>query len=139
MSIPDAEIPEEARDKLKEILNIKYTNIVSQTATYIGRTKLIELDIPTKGPPITSKPYTIPLKYHEFVDHEIQQLEEAGIKSCSMSDWASTILVVPKKEDCVDASTKTNTDKNDKFNLRLCIDYRKQQQNTDSTANKSRW
>ena len=44
-----------------------------------------------------------------------------------MSDWASPILVVPKKEDSVDASTKTNTNtnKNGQFNLRLCIDYRK--------------
>ena len=44
-----------------------------------------------------------------------------------MSDWASPILVVPKKEDCVDASTKTNTNtnKNSKFNLRLCFNYRK--------------
>ena len=44
-----------------------------------------------------------------------------------MSVWASPILVVPKKEDCVDVSAKsnTNTNKKSKFNLRLCIDYRK--------------
>ena len=44
-----------------------------------------------------------------------------------MSYLASPILVVPKKEDHVDASAKvnTNTDKNSKFNLRLCTDYRK--------------
>ena len=35
------------------------------------------------------------LKYHEFVDHEIKPLEEAGITSQSMSDWVSPILVVP--------------------------------------------
>ena len=51
---------------------------MSQTATDIGSTNLIELDIPTEGPPTASKPYTIPLKYHEFVDHKIQQLEEAS-------------------------------------------------------------
>ena len=44
-----------------------------------------------------------------------------------MSDWDSPLLVVPKKEDHVDASVKTNTNanKNGKFNLRLCINYRK--------------
>ena len=65
----------------------------------IGRTNLIKLDIPTEGPPIASKLYTVPLKYGEFVDHEIKQLEETGIISRSMSNWASPILVVPKKEE----------------------------------------
>ena len=87
-----------ARDKLKELLNITYANIMSQKAMDIGRTNLIELDIPTEGPPIASKPYMVPLEYCEFVDHEIKQMEEAGIISRSMSDWASPILVVPKKE-----------------------------------------
>ena len=56
-----------------------------------------------------------------------QAAGEAGIISQSMSDWASPILVVPKKEDHVDASAKTNTNtnKNSKFNLRLCINYGK--------------
>ena len=98
-SIPDVEIPDKARDKMKELFDIKYVNMMSQTATDIGRTNLIELDITAEGPPIASKPYTVPLKYHEFVDYKIKQLEEAGIISQSMSDWASSILVVPKKED----------------------------------------
>ena len=66
-SIPDADIPDEARDKLKELPNIKYINIMSQIAMDIGRTNLIELDIPTEGPPIALKPYTVPLKYCEFM------------------------------------------------------------------------
>ena len=37
-SISDAEIPDEVRDKLKELLNVKYAKIVSQTATDIART-----------------------------------------------------------------------------------------------------
>ena len=89
----------QARDKLKVLLNIKYANIMSQTAMHIGRTNLTELNILTEGPSIAPKPYTIPLKYHEFVDHEIKQLEEVGIISRSMTDWASPILVVPKKEE----------------------------------------
>ena len=86
-SIPDAAILEEAWVQLQELLDRKYINIISQTATDLGRTNLIELDSPTEGPPIASKPYTVPLKYHEFVDHEIKQLEEVGIISWSMSDW----------------------------------------------------
>ena len=74
------------------------------------------LDIPTVGPPITSKPYIMPLKYHESVDHKIKQLEEVDILSRSMSDWASPILVVPKKEECAEISNNTSDSKNSKFN-----------------------
>ena len=66
-SIPDVDIPKEARTKLQELLDKKYLHIISQNATDICRTNLIELDIPMEGPSITSKPYTVLLKYHEFV------------------------------------------------------------------------
>ena len=39
-SIPDADIPDKPRSKLKELLDIKYINTVSQTAMHIGRTNL---------------------------------------------------------------------------------------------------
>ena len=75
-STPDADIPKEARTKLRDQLE---RNIISQNVIDIGRTNLIELDILTEGPPIVSRPNTVPLKYHEFIDYEIKQLEEAGI------------------------------------------------------------
>ena len=80
-SIPDADIPEEARVELQDLLERKYLHIMSQNVIDIGRTNLIELDIPTEGPPIASKSYTILLTYSEFVDHNIKQLEEVGIIS----------------------------------------------------------
>ena len=55
------------------------------------------------------------------MDEEIQQLEDAGIISRSMSDWASPILVVHKKP--VPQDPKSSNKK--QFNLRLYIDYRK--------------
>ena len=110
-------IPEEARVKLHDLLDRKYIHIVSQNVMDIGRTNLIELDIPTEGPPIASKPHTVPLKYCEFVDHDIKQLEEVGIISQSMSNWARPILVVPKKEECVDVSNNAGSSKNGNFNL----------------------
>ena len=91
---------------------------------------LLELDILTEGPPIASKPYTVPLKYMELIDQEIKHLEEAGIISRIMSDWASSILVVPKKDECP-VSTKPNssmsnsTKQKKDFNLRFCVDNRK--------------
>ena len=89
----------------------------------IGRTNLIDLVIPTEMPPIAFKPYIDLLKYSEFIDHEIKQLEEAGIILQSMSKWASPILVVPKKQDCRETNKSQGSSN---FNLWLCIDYRKQ-------------
>ena len=69
-----------------------------------------------------SRPCTVPLKYCEFIDHKIKQLEEAGIISKSMNDWASPILVLPKKQDHINLS---NAQGSGNFNLWLCINYRK--------------
>ena len=98
IKMPEADVPDEVKRKLNTLLEGKYSNIVSMSATNISRTNLIELDIPTEGPCVSCRPYFIPLKYRDFVDEEIQQLEDAGITSRSMSDWASPILVVPKKQ-----------------------------------------
>ena len=63
-----------ALNELQHLLEARYSTNVSKSATDIGRTNLIELDIPTEGPPIACKPYPIPLKYRDFVDQEIKQL-----------------------------------------------------------------
>ena len=119
ISTPDADVLTDASLKLQQLLEAKYSSIVSKSAMDIGRNNLIELDIPTKCPPITCKPYSIPLKYQDFVDQEIKQLEDVGIISCSMSNWASPILVVPKKAD-----PNTSNIKDKQFN-RFCTDYHK--------------
>ena len=66
-------MPEITQKQPQDLLNVKYNSIVSKSAADIGRTNLIELDILTEGPPIALKPYTVPLKYREFVDHDIKQ------------------------------------------------------------------
>ena len=55
------------------------------------------------------------------MDQEIKELEDTGITSHLMSNWASPILVVSKKPDLNASSTKDNK----QFNLILCIDYHK--------------
>ena len=77
-----------------------------------------------EGPLIASKPYTVLLNYCEFIDHEMKQLEEACIISWSMNNWASPILVVPKKQDHMETVNPEGSN-NGKFNLQLCIDCRK--------------
>ena len=42
----------------------------------ISRTKLIKMDIDTgDSPPVSSRPYTLPLKHYEWVQREIESLE----------------------------------------------------------------
>ena len=90
----------------------------------IGKTNLIKLNIPVEGPLIASKPYMVPLKYCQFIDHEIKQLEDAGIISQSMSNSVSPILIVPKKQDHMETINSKGSS-NGNFNLQLWIDYRK--------------
>ena len=59
----------------------------------------------------------MPLNYHKFVDHEIKQLEGVGIILRSMSDWASPILVVLKKEEGAETVSNTSGSKSSEFNL----------------------
>ena len=65
-------------------------------------------------PPVSSRPYTLPLKHYEWVQREIKSLEHAGVITKSMSKWASPIVVAPKK------SAPREPPKR-----RLCVDFKK--------------
>ena len=54
------------------MLTSKFAEIISKSPTDFVRTNLIEMDLPTTGPPVSTKPYTIPLKYKSFVNDEIK-------------------------------------------------------------------
>ena len=73
------------------------------------------MDIDTgDSPPVSSRPYTLPLKHHEWVQREIEPLEHAGVITKSISKWASPIVIVPKK------SAPREPPKR-----KLCVDLRK--------------
>ena len=55
----------------------------------------MEIDI-GDCPPITPKPYTLPLKHATWVQKELEILEKAGVIVRSVSPWASPIVIVPK-------------------------------------------
>ena len=99
IQLQDANAPVEIQCKLYTILISKFTGVISKSPTDFGRTNLIEMDLPTIGPPVSTKPYTIPLKYKSLVDEEIKLLEDASCISKSLSDWASPIYIVKKKPD----------------------------------------
>ena len=90
IQLQDANVPLEIQCKLNTMLTSKFTGIISKSFTDFGRTNLIEMDLPTTGPPVSTKPYTIPLKYKSFVDDEIKLLEDSGCISKSQIPQAST-------------------------------------------------
>ena len=61
--LQDAEILQVATDKLNHMINNQFTCIISSSSPEFGRTNLVEMDLPTTTLPVTSKLYTIPLKY----------------------------------------------------------------------------
>ena len=96
--LQDAENPQAARDKLNHMINNQFTCIISNSSTDFGRTNLVEMDLPTTGLPVASKPYTIPLKYKSLIDEVIKLQEDAGCISKSISNWVSPICTVKKKQ-----------------------------------------
>ena len=128
MQLQDANIPLETQHKLHTMLTGKFSGIISKSPMDFGRTNLIEMDLPTTGPPIATKPYTIPLKYKSFVNNEFKLLEDAGCISKSLSDWTSPICIVKKKPD---------PSQPHKLQLHMCIDYRKVNQSLVTACNNS--
>ena len=64
----------------------------------IGQTPIVMMDIDTgDSPPISQRPYNLPLKHADWVQKELDTLEKAGVTTRSVSPWASPIVTVPKK------------------------------------------
>ena len=124
--LQDADISQNARDKLNHMINNQFACIISKSSADFGRTNLVEMDLPTTGLLVASKPYTIPLKYKSFIDVEIKLLEDAGCISKSISNWVSPICIVKKKPDPSQPK---------KLQLRMCIDYRKVNQSLITAHN----
>ena len=75
-----------------------FPEVFSKNSEDIGRTNLITMDIDTGDhPPICQKPYTLALKHYKWVQKEVDQLEQMGIITRSVSPWASPIVIVLKK------------------------------------------
>ena len=113
MQLQDAEVATKYREQFRQLCK-EFGDIFSKDSTDIGKTPLITMDIDTgDSPPICQKPYNLPLKHTEWVQKELEMLEEAGVIVRSISPWASPIVVVPKK-----------TEPGEPPRRRLCVDYR---------------
>ena len=98
VQLQDKNITTDIRQKFEELCE-EYGEAFSKNNEDIGRTKLVKMDIDTgDSPPVSSRPYTLPLKHYEWVQREIESLEHAGVITKSMSKWASPIVIVPKNQ-----------------------------------------
>ena len=112
-NLQDADVSDEHKNAFKELCH-EFKDIFSVDSGDIGKTPLVEMEIDTgDNPPITQKPYTLPLKHAEWVQKELEILEKAGVIVRSVSPWASPIVVVPKR-----------TAPGEPPKRRLCVDYR---------------
>ena len=97
VQLQDKDITTDIRQKFEELCE-EFGEAFSKNNEDISRTKLVKMDIDTgDSPPVSSRPYTSPLKHYEWVQREIESLEHSGVITKSMSKWASPIVVVPKK------------------------------------------
>ena len=97
VELQDADVSEEHQNAFKELCK-EFNDIFLVDSSDIGKTPLVEMEIDTRdSPPITQKPYTLPLKHAEWVQKELEILEKAGVIVRSVSPWASPIVVVPKR------------------------------------------
>ena len=111
--LQDATVTEEIKTQFSQLCS-EYETIFSKGPGDLGCTPLIKMDIETgDNPPISQRPYNLPLKHVDWVAQEIQTLEEAGIIERSVSPWASPIVIVPKKAAPGQPPKK-----------RMCVDYR---------------
>ena len=113
VELQDAEVSEEHQNAFQKICG-EFKDIFSIDSSDIGKTPLVEMEIDTgDSPPITQKPYTLPLKHAKWVQKVLEILEKAGVIVRSVSPWASPIVVVPKR-----------TAPGEPPKRRLCVDYR---------------
>ena len=114
VDLQDADITPCTRSTFNALCE-KYPKVLSKGNEDIGRIQLVTMDIDMgDSPPVSSRPYTLALKHHKWVQEEIKTLERVGVIAKSMSPWASPIVIVSKKSQPREPPKK-----------RLCIDFRK--------------
>ena len=97
VNLQNAKVTEEDLQKFKTLCE-EYDDIFSTDSTDVGRTPLITMEIDTgDSPPISQRPYNLPLKHSDWVQRELDTLEKAGVITRSVLPWVSSIVIVPKK------------------------------------------
>ena len=108
------------------MINNQFTYIISKPSADFGRTHLVEMDLPTTGLPVASKPYTIPLKYKSFIDEKNKTPRRHRLHFKINQQLGITHL---------HHTEKPNPSQPKKLYLRMCIDYRKVNQSLITACN----
>ena len=75
VQLQDKDISADVKQKFEEICE-EYGQAFSKNNEDISTTKLVQMDIDTgDSPPVSSRPYTLPLKHYKWVQREIESLE----------------------------------------------------------------
>ena len=114
--------------KLKTSFNIATGQVwlVLKSLTDEGRTNLFKMDIQTWDLLWECKPYSITLKYQNFIDKDIQLRESSGCISESLSPWTTPVIILPKKPDPLSTG---------KQQLHLFVDYHFLNKSINATCN----
>ena len=115
LTLLDAELSPKTQQQLETLLE-EFSDIMSKISSDIGLTHLEEMVLHMKpgSIPEASKPYSPPLRHHNFIKEEWTNLLEAGLIKQSLSTYAAPIMVVPWKVPAGSSLTETK---------RLVIDY----------------
>ena len=85
VNLQNADVSEEHQNAFKALCQ-EFKDIFLVDSGDIGKSPLVEMEIDTgNSPPITQKPYTLPLKHAEWVQKELEILEKAGVIVRSVS------------------------------------------------------
>ena len=102
------DLTEEQKTELLACIN-RFRHIFVTQKGQLGRIKYVKHVIEVTGRPVKQKPYQAAHIHREFIDKEISALLQQDLIRHSKSPWASSIVVLDKKDGT----------------YRLCIDYRK--------------
>lgn len=115
IAVNGAHLPPDGKQQLRQIFESK-TEVCTLRP---GRTDFLQHHLYITHPvPIKQRPYRMSPFKQAVVREQLEEMLRAGIVEPSHSAWASTVVLVPKKDG----------------NMRFCVDYRKVNSITESDA-----
>ncbi len=100
---------------------MEYSDVFSHSPTDVGTTNCSDVTIHlTHQVPVHSPNYRTPLKYHEWMEKELNNLMATGIIERSTSAYNSPVMAVPKKLDTQDLGEAHQSK-----GMRLVVDFRR--------------
>ena len=98
VKLQDMKVLDHYKEEFEKLCE-EYKDIFSKDSSHIRKDSTYnKMEIETgDSPPVCQRPYNLPLKHVDWVQKELDTLEKAGVITCSISPWASPIVIVPKR------------------------------------------